>query len=132
MPDSLLKLQRREFFRLELPITQPYICTLYGHPAGEQVLRIHDISLGGLGLNITDPNLFSTLQIYPDCRIDLREFGVLSVGLEIRNLVTIEHKGGGTSTRMGCRFHNTKPTIQNTMQRLIAQLERERNALAKS
>lgn len=131
VPASMVKLQRREFFRVELPISTPYQCHIPSHPAGAQKLAVHDISLGGVGLTVPEARLFSIGETYEDCRLDLRDFGLHSVTLEVRNLVTLEQRGGMLSHRMGCMFVSPKSSLQNQLQRFIAQIERERNALAK-
>lgn len=131
VPETAIKLQRREFFRLETPISNPYLLTVHGHESGEHVLPLHDISLGGVGLTVGNPAQFNFLEELPDCRLDLREFGILPLALQVRNVVTIEHRGGGISHRMGCQFVSPRSSVQNILQRFIAQLERERNALLK-
>ena len=48
-PADMIKLQRREYFRLTTPITSPYTVSL--NRAGNALtLELHDISLGGMGI----------------------------------------------------------------------------------
>ena len=53
LPNEVTKLQRREFFRIQLPSTTPVSCTLYDYQGGAAItLQVYDISLGGLSLVI--------------------------------------------------------------------------------
>ncbi|WP_293936664.1 flagellar brake protein [Iodobacter sp.] len=76
IPDSLIKLQRREHFRSKAPIINPYLCTL--QLGGKQILRmpIYDLSMGGLScwlpadqralIQLSEPYI-STLELGSYC-----------------------------------------------------------------
>ena len=53
-PPVLYYMQRREYFRVEAPVLDPYICT-GSLPDGERFrFEVHDLSLGGVALRTTD------------------------------------------------------------------------------
>lgn len=129
LPERVVKLQRREFYRIQTPLADPLTCT-FRHPVqGVVKLRLFDISLGGVGLILPDPDQFELFEMYPDCRLDMRDFGDMRVTLQSRNIITMRLKGGKAMIRMGCKFVDLQSRQETTLQRLIAQLERERNAM---
>ncbi|MEN9660062.1 MAG: hypothetical protein RL571_3527 [Pseudomonadota bacterium] len=78
IPDSLIRLQRREYFRSKAPVINPYFCTI--QLGNKQILRmpIYDISMGGLSCWIPSDKLAliqlsepyqSTLELGPHCII---------------------------------------------------------------
>lgn len=126
LPRSLIKLQRREFFRLPTPITNPLKCRIFDHPNGKLEFPLHDISLGGLCLNLSTPR--DDLQVmdkYSDCSLDLPLFGNLRFALEIRNNRTERQRNGNFVTYVGCQFHNLTGAQQNLLQKYITQLQKE-------
>ncbi|MFC4159481.1 flagellar brake protein [Chitinimonas lacunae] len=129
-PADMIKLQRREFFRLETPVGKPLVCKL-PHPSGRALdLTLHDISIGGIGLWYPGnaPNV-EILDIFHNCQIDLATFGLISVSLEIRAKRRVTQRNGSTLTMLGCRFVNLPRQTENILQRYMAQLERERHQL---
>lgn len=126
LPQSLIKLQRREFFRIATPITNPLKCRIFDHPAGKLEYPLHDISLGGLCFSLATPR--SDLQVmdkYRNCSLDLPLFGTLHFSLEIRNTRAERQRNGNTITFVGCQFHDLTGTQQNMLQKYITQLQKE-------
>jgi c-di-GMP-binding flagellar brake protein YcgR len=131
LPETLLRLQRREYFRLHTPITRPLICNvpvvmtdgsveIYDH-------NVIDISLGGLSLQMSDVP-FEADQEWHDCTIDLPQIGVIVATLRIVNFYEITLRSGQRSLRAGCQFVDLPTTAQNLIQRYIVRMERERKA----
>lgn len=126
LPRSLIKLQRREFFRIATPITNPLKCRIFDHPTGKLEYPLHDISLGGLCFSLATPR--SDLQVldqYHDCSLDLPLFGTLHFSLEIRNTRTERQRNGNSITFIGCQFHDLTGARQNLLQKYITQLQKE-------
>ncbi|MCB6183404.1 flagellar brake protein [Leeia sp. TBRC 13508] len=131
LPDTLIKIQRREFYRLQMPIANPFWVTIHGTPKGSQRFTMFDLSLGGVCLNVSEPELFHLMENFGDCQLDLKEAGLFDVALQVRNLSSVPQRNGTVQHRMGCQFVGKFAHIQNKLQRFLAQLERERNALLK-
>jgi len=134
LPLEVIKLQRREYFRIQTPLASPLLCRLhdYVNPDGERgiSLPIYDVSLGGLSLVLPgDAPGFEIGTVFSDCSLDLRQQGSLPVELEIRNRLIMQQKNGAEQHRIGCMFIHLNHPLQNQLQRYIAQLERERRAL---
>ena len=131
LPETLLRLQRREYFRLRTPITRPLICDLpvvmsdgsiqiYPH-------EVIDISIGGLSLHVGEVP-FVTDQEWPDCALDLPQIGVVRTTLRIVNMYETTLRNGQPSLRAGCQFVDLPVSMQNLIQRYIVRMERERKA----
>jgi c-di-GMP-binding flagellar brake protein YcgR len=129
LPDRLIKVQRREYYRIQTPSIDPLSCTMRHPELGLVKLKLFDISLGGVGLVLTKPEGYGPYQIFADCRLDLRDFGDTRVDLQSRNIITIPLKNNKQMIRMGCRFVKLNAKQETLLQRVIAQFERERNAL---
>ena len=130
IPASLLRLQRRECFRLQLPSTKPYICRIRRGSPQEKALPLHDISIGGIGIHAPQPLDYEPLEKLENCWIDLHDSGVLAVTLEVRYITPIESRTGKPFWHLGCRFVNLSPLNETLIQRFMARLEAERKALA--
>ncbi|MEW9898896.1 flagellar brake protein [Chitinivorax sp. PXF-14] len=126
LPTSLIKLQRREYFRIHMPIVNPQRCKLFDHPAGRQEFPLHDISLGGLCLTMPNPRAdFQVLDRFEDCTLDLPQFGTLRFGLEVRNRRVERQRNGNEVLYIGCQFLELSPSQQNVLQRYITQLQKD-------
>lgn len=133
MPTEVIKLQRREYFRIQTPIASPLMCHVHDYVDGDArglSLSLYDISLGGLSLVLPgDIPGFELGALYSDCSLDLRQLGSLPVVLEVRNKLVMQQKNGLEQRRIGCMFVNPSGAVENQLQRYIAQLERDRHAL---
>ncbi|MGQ5523563.1 flagellar brake protein [Chitinimonas sp. PSY-7] len=131
-PSDLIKLQRREYFRLDTPIGRPILCKL-PHPNGKVYeLPLHDISVGGVGLWMSGPVDAELTQVFSECRIDLGTFGMIEVSLEIRSMRQVTKRDGSIQTMVGTRYVNLSRQTENLLQRYMAQLERERHQLLRN
>lgn len=129
LPPDMVKLQRREYFRVETPIINPLFCQM-DHPTPCK-LSLHDISLGGF--SVTSPKPIQHLEkmsLITDCRIEMPSFGALMFDMEVRNTRTLLNKNGSQYELIGCRYINLSGKMQNLLQRYMIQLERERRSLA--
>ncbi|MBB5018233.1 c-di-GMP-binding flagellar brake protein YcgR [Chitinivorax tropicus] len=127
-PAHIIKLQRREFFRLLTPIAHPITVTIRDHPSGKLDVPLHDLSLGGMCLGLTPRNDFNLLDRYADCTLDLPGFGQLRFGLEVRNKRVERLHQGKEVLWVGCQFLNLSTAQENQLQRYITQLQMEQKA----
>jgi c-di-GMP-binding flagellar brake protein YcgR len=133
IPGSVIRLQRREFYRVPTPVTTPVKCTIpvpgeTGKPVTAVVLSLMNVSAGGI--SVTD----ETKQISPDfsadlpnCRIELPGSPV-TVTLRLRNSQDLSLSNGKSVRRLGFMFVNPSTAIEALIQRYITKLEREQNA----
>lgn len=129
LPEKFVRLQRREFFRLTLPIARRIPCVLrLGEEARKLDLSVLDIGLGGVGFEARNDGLPVEIgQLVPNVAIDLGKFGALRVDLEIRYIrqPNPETKKPG---KLGCRFVSLNSRQENDLQRFITQVQGEDRA----
>lgn len=132
LPVDLLRLQRREFFRLTMPITRPLKCAMPTADASgaAQIIEVNvvDISGGGLAIALPDGVDFVDDQEFPNCRIELPEVGAVTATVAIRNQFEITLRSGARVRRAGCEFVKLPGPALTLIQRYIIKVERERKA----
>lgn len=129
LPDTLLKFQRREFYRAETPVVRPVKCSIPLEAGKVVQASLFDISLGGVGLTgFPDDFDLDIGRDLPGCTITLPEIGVITVTLQIRNAPEMTLRDGRVSRRAGCMFLRPPPGTETLVQRYIIRLERERRA----
>lgn len=127
LPASILRLQRREFFRIAAPKGTPVQCEVPLPDGGRLALEVGDISVGGLAMLAgPDSGFLAAGTVLSDCRIELPGHGVVLASVELCNRVETSH----AQVRLGCRFLNLGGTVENLIQRYINHVERSRRALS--
>lgn len=132
VPQAMLRLQRREYYRLQLPTTKPVICRVRRGTPEETALPLHDISVGGIGVLSPQPLNFDRMETLEKSSIDLQDNGVIHVTLEVRYLTPLESRSGKPLWHLGCRFVDLSPAVETTVQRFMARIEAERRTLSAS
>ena len=133
LPQRLLRLQRREFYRLQAPVTQSLTCTLpLRHTDGavrNADLRVLDISGGGVAIAVppADAVLEAGMELM-DCQLKLPGSAPIPARLSVRNLFRITTRNGIEMLRAGCQFTHMPRGAEDAIQRYILKVERARNA----
>jgi flagellar brake protein len=132
-PENVLRLQRREYFRLSLPLTRPLKCSLSFTPANAPLVKtdcnVGDISGGGIGLVGLPATMPLELGMeLSNVRLDLPEVGVITGKLRVCSLIESVNRMGAASKRAGCEFINLPGPMMTLLQRYIIKVERERKA----
>jgi c-di-GMP-binding flagellar brake protein YcgR len=131
IPVTLIRLQRREYYRIGTPVTNPVRVTipLPADLGGGTTFPLADISCGGIAILDNKMILGDTIgKTYKDCSIDLPEVGLVKTDLHIRNSLDLTLLNNKTNRRLGCEFVNIPRGMLAYVQRYITKLERERNA----
>jgi flagellar brake protein len=133
LPDAVLRLQRREYYRLTTPIARPLKCqipmTAMDGTQHKVEVTIIDISGGGLAIMVPPVGVeFTPDMEFPNCRIELPEVGFIIATLQVRNLFDVTLRSGGRVSRAGCQFLNLPGPMLTLVQRYIVKVERERKA----
>lgn len=128
LPEQMLRLQRREYYRLTTPVINPLKCKISTNQGLTVEVALADISAGGIGVIISQPLgvVFEVGAVFPGCRVELPGMGTAEFTLMIQNTWEITMKNGNKSLRAGCQFVDMRPGIQALIQRYIIKLERER------
>lgn len=127
-PDILLRLQRREYYRLNASSLDSLVCQI-PMPDGRKLnARILDISGGGLAI-IAPPEGQELLvgTLFENCRLELPDSPPIMVSLQIRNIFRTTTRGGREVLRAGCQLMHLRAAEANSIQRYILKAERERN-----
>lgn len=131
-PASVLRLQRRDFFRLAMPVTRPLKCSMPIADAEGNVqslaTNVVDISGGGLAMTVPKETTFESGMEFRDCVIELPEIGAITMTLAVRNVFEVELRSGARITRAGCEFVKPSGLALTLIQRYIMKVERERKA----
>jgi flagellar brake protein len=132
-PEVLFYVQRREYFRVDTPVIDPYFC--HGRlPEGDPFrFEIHDLSLGGIGLRTTDERVAELPMgvTLPGVEVNFAGHGMLSVDLELVSMRATDLSNGSRRFQLGMRFVSLPGSTENTLQRLITQLEMKRRSLVR-
>jgi c-di-GMP-binding flagellar brake protein YcgR len=132
LPATLVRLQRREFYRMATPVSNP-VRVIIPMPeelgGGSALFPLADISCGGIAILDNKAQLGDTIGLdYLLCRIDLPDIGTVTTTLQVRNAIDITLLNNKTNRRLGCRFVDISRANLAMVQRYITKLERERNA----
>lgn len=127
-PRRLRRLQRRDFFRVDVPASSPMRCTLRhaSLPRGKADFPLADISAGGLQLIDAETLLVEIPHgtIFEDCTLHLDAHDQVTVDLRLlhKDLVSLEN--GKKQCRAGFGFFQLAATLQITIQQSVGALER--------
>lgn len=132
LPDYLLRLQRREFFRTTIPAAAPVKCIIPipqenpDDPAIRREVHVVDISGGGIGLQCGEHEAdLLPRKIFPDCQISIPDVGVLTVEIEVRNAYNVTSSNNVVHKHVGCRFIHLENRMNILLQRYITRLQSE-------
>ena len=129
IPEALLRLQRRDYFR----IAPPLVRTLLAHIADPRDasrsadLRVLDISAGGIAVADEPQGLrLEVGMLLEQCALELPEVGTVSFRAEVRNAVPMGARGG--AQRWGLCYLDLPGAVAARIQRYILKLDRERHS----
>ena len=129
IPKSLLRIQRRNHFRISTPIVKPLKCIIPipGKNTGKAEVTLLDISCGGIAVIDQHPAIdFDPGLYYSDCQITLPEIGTITTTIQVRNTYEITLRNGQNCMRAGCQFINLSATMEAMIQRYIIKQEQTR------
>jgi c-di-GMP-binding flagellar brake protein YcgR len=130
LPQELLRLQRREYFRMATPIAKPVKCTLSLPDSDVRAsveLSLIDISCGGLAALTPQEIFVPELGACYDCVLHLPGTAALRTQVQARNAYMMKLPSGKITQRSGFAFVNLRESMLSTIQRYIMGLERQRN-----
>lgn len=133
LPDSLYRLQRREYYRLTTPVHEPLRCvisTVKSRTKRSHEITVMDISCGGIGLTCAEDDAeLVPGESYPNCRIDLPEVGTISGTIVVKNMVLLTSASGHMQKHAGCEFKNLDGASAILLQRYVTNMQRTRAKL---
>jgi c-di-GMP-binding flagellar brake protein YcgR len=129
LPRKLLRLQRRDYYRLLT--REPNAPTCLIRPLPEQAhihhkVTVMDISIGGVALVCKEDgvDLQPGMQ-YQNCEIELPDIGTINATIEVKNTFELTARNGKVTRRAGCVF--VKPSVETAkmLQRYVAQMQQQ-------
>jgi c-di-GMP-binding flagellar brake protein YcgR len=132
LPKFLVRMQRRDSFRIETPRARPL--ELFGYlPDGKLVkLPVHDISVAGLGVTVPEvpQDLVAGIAL-KNCHLQLPEESKdLFFNATVAHMTEYEGRLGAKNWRVGLHFVDLPSGEEARIQRYIARVERERHELS--
>ena len=132
IPTSLIRLQRREYYRINTPVANPILCLISLSQAsggGTLKLPLVDISCGGIAVLDAKKQLETEIgTVNEHCQLDLPGVGLLDVTLQVRNAQNLVLMNHTTSRRVGFQFVDLSKSVMAQIQRVITKIERDRNS----
>lgn len=130
LPKSLIKLQRRNYYRVTTPVSNSLKCIISMEGKRNIEMVVADISIGGVGMVLPPADVvLEAGMIFNGCTLILPEIGNIVATMEIRNVFELTLKNGLKTKRAGCQFINLSANMQSMIQRYIIKVERDRRAL---
>lgn len=137
LPQELVRLQRRNYYRMAVPMTAPVKVALAaaegsaeGKAPAKVELNLLDISCGGIAV-VAPPEVFSPeLGTQYSCTIHLPGVPALSTRVQARNGSMLRLANSKLTQRSGFQFIKLPESMLAAIQRYIMRTERERRARA--
>jgi c-di-GMP-binding flagellar brake protein YcgR len=130
LPAALLRLQRREYFRIVAPLLRPLRCVItpQGAPSGAPAeATIVDISCGGIAIiDCRQPVNLEIGACLRNCRIQLPGIGTVTATMLIKSNYDVTLKNGARHRHAGCEFVDLPESVRALVQRYINRMESER------
>lgn len=132
-PEAVRRLQRREFYRVDIPMGEPLSCVVPciepGKPLRRTEIRVKDLSIGGLALVDGDSQLpHQPGMTFKNVVLRLPETGELTVDLVVLRVHVSELPNKKEIVELGCRFEGLSNADETLIQHYIGRLERRLNA----
>lgn len=131
LPASIMRLQRRNYYRVQAPRSGPLLCEIEIAQGQAAKFVVGDLSVGGIGV-LAGPAV-PGLQpgvVYEKCRIELPGHGDFTTALEVRHAKGPVANGKHLPRfHYGCEFRHLSGPVVSLIQRYINQIERSRRAL---
>jgi len=129
LPRRLLRLQRRDFYRLLTREPNALTCLLRPLPEQAHIhhkVTVMDISIGGVALICKEDgvDLKPGMQ-FQNCEIDLPGIGTISAAIEVKNTFEVTARNGKVSRRAGCVFLKPSAEVEKMLQRYVAHMQQQ-------
>ncbi|NOZ37240.1 MAG: flagellar brake protein [Gammaproteobacteria bacterium] len=124
IPESLLWVQRREFYRVRIPLRDNVFCELIHDDEILIPYPVLDISIAGLAIRIEDFKYnIEAGMFFNGTRLILPNEESGLVNIEIMNQLPLKQDNPEAGLRFGCAFHNISTDISSKIQRYIYDIE---------
>src|ERR1700712_646554 len=127
LPETMVRLQRREYYRVLTPRCSIQMEKEGGPPPVS--FAVQNVSAGGIAL-IDDEQVLDASKgaEYTNCELLLPGTQSVIATLCVMNCCDISLYNGRTARRIGCAFVNPNAAMLALVQRYVSKLERDQNA----
>jgi c-di-GMP-binding flagellar brake protein YcgR len=129
LPKKLLRLQRRDFYRLLTRDPNALTCLISATPERAHVhheVTVMDISIGGVALVCEENSVDLQPGLkYQNCEIDLPDIGTINATIEVKNTFEVTARNGKVIRRAGCVFVSPSGETAKMLQRYVAQMQQQ-------
>ena len=124
IPDSMLWIQRRQFYRVRVPLGVPAYLEVDKNSGGFDKFTLHDISAGGLAfIDVDNRFKLEPGTLIENCRLFLPEHANGEITLEVKGSFPVNRNKREAGQRVGCTFVNLNMGFGAHIQRYIHTLE---------
>jgi c-di-GMP-binding flagellar brake protein YcgR len=129
LPDSMIRLQRRENYRVLTPRCTIQVPAEATDAAQRLVFPVQNLSAGGLALIDDKLKLDATRgRQYTECELQLPGAQTFQASLRVMNSQDITLYDGRSARRIGCEFVNLGGATLALVQRYVSKVQRDQNA----
>lgn len=127
-PNTLRRVQRREFYRVEIPHHNVIYCTVEDNIFPDKQIRFPITDISGGGIQITDTN--NSLDkvpigtIFDKCTLELPDEPIQNIKMRLQRTSKVQLEGGKFQHLAGFRFIDIPRNREVTIQQYIGQIER--------
>ena len=130
LPERVVRRQRRESYRIVLPVAKPMMVQLFEEDGGAGVeWPAHDLSVSGLGLQVVGMPDLETGQKIARIRLALPKQRPINCAAVVRHVTLLADRQGSARYRVGLSFAGLPPALGVAIQRFITKMELERRGL---
>jgi c-di-GMP-binding flagellar brake protein YcgR len=131
LPERVVRLQRRDTYRNQLPISNPIKVKLFNEqetPLAEW--NLHDLSVGGFGAMVDGHPMVNVGDTIAHARIKVDAKNTIDCACVVRHISLIDKSKNGRY-KVGFSFEKLPHSMEVAVSRLIINIEYERHRLLK-
>lgn len=133
LPNAIIRLQRRENFRISVPTRRPVRLTLNADQPGLRNLKLSDLSCGGASVTLAGVlDEYPVGKVFEGVRLILDEETEYDLDARVRHASALRMSGLVGDLRVGFQFVNTPPGFEPAIARLVNEIALDLSRLRQS
>lgn len=128
LPKTIFWRERREYYRVKTPVTSPNFCQINFEDREHAQLKIHDISLSGVGLLCDSSSVSEILTVgavVENARLGLFGVGEGLISFEVRYQMITNPEKAHKIHKLGCKFLGLTNAVEDVIQRYMQKIQRD-------
>jgi len=126
LPERMVRVQRRESYRILLPVAKPLMLKLFAADGGALgTWPAHDLSVGGVGFSALGAPAFEAGQAIARLKLELPWPIIIDCAAQVRHVTQVSEQQDGRY-RVGLSFSDLAPATGVAIQRFITKIEHQR------